>query len=116
MATGTNHVGDNEKAVRDSQMSKKHLNTHISYCKYGITKKRAICTVVNESTTTLFASISGGRVEDLGDIVGDIIGLNSSKKIRSGDTTVDETVNQSVSSALTPTRPFNLGIILCVQG
>jgi hypothetical protein len=49
--------------------------------------------------TTTFASISGGRVEDLPEIVADIYGLSPSKKIRSGDTTVDETVGQSVSSA-----------------
>jgi hypothetical protein len=80
-------------------MQNRDLNMHKSYGEYGTTKKRAICKVVEETMTTSFSSISGGRVEDLPEIVADIYGLSSSKKIRSGDATVDETVGQSVSSA-----------------
>jgi hypothetical protein len=86
-------------AVPDDDVQNQELNMHKSYCKYGITKKRAICKVVEGSMTTTFASISGGRVEDLPEIVADIYGLSPSKKIRFGDATVDETVGQSVSSA-----------------
>jgi hypothetical protein len=63
-------------------MQNQDLNMHKSYCKYGLTKKRAICKVVEVSMTTTFASISGGRVEDLPEIVADIYGLRPSKKIR----------------------------------
>jgi hypothetical protein len=80
-------------------MHNQDLNMHKSYCEYGTTKKRAICKVVEASLTTSYYSISRGRVEDLREIVGDIFGLSPSKKIRSGDATVDETVGQSVSNA-----------------
>jgi hypothetical protein len=59
-------------------MQNQDLNMHKSYCKYGITKKRAICKVVEVSMTTTFASITGGRVEDLPEIVADIYGLSPS--------------------------------------
>jgi hypothetical protein len=63
-------------AVYDMQ-NQDLINMHKSYCKYhGITKKRAICKVVEVSMTTTFASITGGR----------IYGLSPSKKIRFGDT------------------------------
>jgi hypothetical protein len=90
---------DGELAVQENDVQNQYLNMHKSYCKYGITKKRAICKAVEGSMTRTFASISGGRAEDLRDIVGDIYGLSPSKKIRSGDATVDKTVSQSVSSA-----------------
>jgi hypothetical protein len=72
---------------------------HKSYHDYGFTKKRAIRKVVERSMTANFVAIGGSRVEDLPEIVADIYGLSPSKKIRSGDSTVDETVGQSVSSA-----------------
>jgi hypothetical protein len=58
-----------------------------------------MCKVVKETMTTNFSSISGSRVEDLPIIVADINGLSPSKKMRSGDSTVDELADQSVSSA-----------------
>jgi hypothetical protein len=90
---------DGDSDVHANDMQNQDLNMHKSYCEYGTTKKRAICKVVEASMTTSYSSISGGRVEDLREIVGDIFGLSPSKKIRSGDATVDETVGRSVSSA-----------------
>jgi hypothetical protein len=100
-ANDANDANDDggDLAVQDNDVQNQDLNMHKSYCKYGITKKRAICKVVKETMTTTFSSISGSWVEDLPEIVADIYGLSPSKKMRSGDAMVDELAGQSVSSA-----------------
>jgi hypothetical protein len=90
---------DGDADVKDNDLHNQDLGMHKSYHDYGFTKKRAIRKVVERSMTANFVAIGGSRVEDLPEIVADIYGLSPSKKIRSGDSTVDETVGQSVSSA-----------------